>query len=360
MFRLVRPEPALLSAFGGGKRLATRPLYARDANFDDAFDDDTLFFDAFREASGDKIVLVGPALFNVADGLKAMRARALPSGQSCRFSILELDRHTRVVVDAPAGAKALAFEGPLGAFEVVVQENFAAAFTGTRLLFTKSKNNAIEWILDWIRFHRDLHGVDAALIYDNNSTDYDSETLLDALRGVSGLKSAFVVQWPFKFGPQGAFEGFWDSDFCEYGALEHARWRFAPYAQGAMNADIDELLVSVNGQSIFDALARSRLGVMRYPGHWVVGVEGDPCLPPEQLRRHVDYHIALKPEYARRFGLFAYDRLRCPPKWTVAPARCPPRAQWKNSYDRALAEWAGSQPELLVPPLPRDRRQLEI
>ena len=145
-----------------------------------------------------------------------------------------------------------------------------------------------------------------------------------------------VVDWPFKFGPQGTLEGFWDSDFCEYGILEHARWRFAPESAGVMNADIDELLVSSGGGGVFDALARSRLGIVRYPGRWVVGVEGDSPVEPTRGRRHLEYHIALKPDFVYRFGLIRRDRLRCPPKWTVAPRRCPVSAQWKT---HTIAGW---------------------
>jgi hypothetical protein len=303
---------------------------ARDPGFDEAFDDDTLFFDGFYDRSLDKIVIVGPALFNLASSLKLTHVRARPSGESCRFQVREFDRHVRVVVDAPAGTHALAFTGPLGAFELILQVSMAEPFAGTHMLATMSRNNDIVWIMDWVRYHRDRHGADAVLIYDNKTTNYDSSTMLEALRCVGGLKAAMVVNWPFKYGPQGTLEGFWDSDFCQYGMLEHARWRFAPEAAGVMNADIDELLVSSGREGVFDALARSRFGIVRYPGRWVVGVEGDPQVEPARVRRHLDYHIALKPDYIYRFGLMRRDRLRCSPKWTVAPRRCPVTAQWKT------------------------------
>ena len=190
VFRLVKPMPVLLSDFGGPSRVATRPVSARDPGFDEAFDDDTLFFDGFYVRSLDKIVLVGPALFNLASSLRFMHLRARPSGESCRFQVLEFDRHVRVVVDAPAGTHALAFTGPLGVFELRLQMSMAGPFAGTRMLITKSRNNDIAWIMDWIRYHRDRHGADAVLIYDNRTTNYDSSTMLEALRCVGGLKAA--------------------------------------------------------------------------------------------------------------------------------------------------------------------------
>ena len=334
-FRIVHPAPVLLSAFSGPQRLPVRPPALRGEGFEAAFDDDTLFYDVFRVPGSGKVLALGPALFNLADGLRAARVRAIPWGETCPFEVHEFDRHVRVVISAPPAASSLSFEGPLGAFEMEIQDSFADALAGARLLTAKSRDNSLEWIQDWIRYHRDLHGVDAVLIHDNHSTVYDIETLMGALSAVQGLRAAIVVDWPFKFGPQGTFEGLWDSDFCEYGALEHARWRFAPRVQGVINADIDELLVSSSGRSVFDALARSRLGIVRYPGRWVVGVEGDP-VHAGRLRRHSDYHIALKPEYQRRFFVLQRDRLRCPPKWTVDPSRCPARAQWKS---HGVARW---------------------
>jgi hypothetical protein len=62
------------------------------------------------------------------------------------------------------------------------------------------------------------------------------------------------MEWPFKYGPQGANSwDHWDSDFCQLGAWEHARWRFLQNARSAMNSDIDELVLSKSGQSVFEA-----------------------------------------------------------------------------------------------------------
>ena len=85
----------------------------------------------------------GPALFNLAAAFKAARVRALPSGETCAFEVQEFDRHLRVVVSAPTEACALRFEGPLGAFEAEIQDGFADAMAGARLLVAKSKDNAL-------------------------------------------------------------------------------------------------------------------------------------------------------------------------------------------------------------------------
>ena len=47
-----------------------------------------------------------------------------------------------------------------------------------------------------MRFHRDLHVADAVLLYDNGSTIYTVETLLQEMNQVSGYSSICVVSWP--------------------------------------------------------------------------------------------------------------------------------------------------------------------
>src|SRR5665213_36842 len=76
---------------------------------------------------------------------------------------------------------------------------------------------------------------------------------------------AKVLCGPFKYGPQSTLaQGLWDSDFYQLGAWEHARWRFLTQARSAMNTDIDELVVSARGRSVFEAAERSLFGIARY------------------------------------------------------------------------------------------------
>jgi hypothetical protein len=219
----------------------------------------------------------------------------------------------------------------MGDFDVTVSERMTKLFEKRRVIFTMSKNNPIDWILDWARFNRDIHGADAVLIYDNNSTDYDSAALSRALSGVGGIVRSLVVEWPFKYGPQGIdINRFWDSDFCQLGAWEHARWGFLQDAKCVMNSDIDELVLSLPGNSVFERAETSFFGLVRYYGRWVVGIaDRSPDRVSSRLARHRDYTIRLR-ESMRRSKLFLKrDANRCQPKWTLAPQRCPPGAQWK-------------------------------
>ncbi len=101
-----------------------------------------------------------------------MRVVALPSHEPCSFELRHLDRHMQMWLEAPPGTEKLRFSGPLGTFEVLVGEPAISPFRDCRVIFTLSRDNELDWIRDWVRFNRDVHGADAVLLYDNRSTLY--------------------------------------------------------------------------------------------------------------------------------------------------------------------------------------------
>jgi hypothetical protein len=327
---VLAPNPVLLDSFTTIRRIPTRPTAFRDANFDREFDDSTLFFDAFHVRDRACVVLLGPPFFNLAPAMAAMKISAWPSGESCSFECKRRDRNVQIWVAAPTDTARLHIRCPLGAFDVVVGEDFGQDFEGLRTIFTMSRNNQLEWILDWARYNRDIHGAQAILLYDNNSDAYTGKDVLEALSNLGGFERIRVVSWPFKFGPQGLDRTrFWDSDFCQFGAWEHMRWRFTRRARSVMNSDIDELVVTRSGKSVFELAETSRTGILRYHGRWVIGVEGAAPRPaPDRLRRHRDYTHVLKETLTRSRLLLSRDANRCVPKWTLTPNKCPDWAQW--------------------------------
>jgi hypothetical protein len=180
-----------------------------------------------------------------------------------------------------------------------------------------------------MRFHRDLHSADAVLLYDNGSTRYTVASLLNGMKQVSGFRAISVVEWPYKYGPQGIGRGTWDSAFCQDGALEDARWRFLGDAYAVLSCDIDELVLSDAG-SVFDRAAAAREGCVRFSGRWV-----NAQAPPLQSRkdaeqtvpRHRESTDQLLPQW--RWKTFRpKDVNLCPAKWAGVPKRCPQNAQW--------------------------------
>jgi hypothetical protein len=331
-----RTSAVSLSDFTGARREATRPLQFRGESFERDFDSTTLFYDAARVGDSG-VALFAPPFLNLSSAVAATSFSC--AGRRYAARARRLDRHAQLWLDIPANSGPIRAEGPLGRFEFLPSPSQSWLFRDCRVIFTMSKNNPIEWIVDWVKFNRDVHGADAVLIYDNGSSAYDSTALSAALRSIPGLQRSVVVVWPFKYGPQGTniFDN-WDSDFCQLGAWEHARWRFLQEARSAMNSDIDELVLSQSGRSVFDAAERSRSGLVRYGGRWIIGIEdgagGDASATP----RHTDFSVFMPPDYRFSRSLLRRDMNECPAKWTIVPRRCPPHAQWH--VHRILGWWA--------------------
>lgn len=326
---VLRPVATSLPAFSAARREPPRPVEAREPDYLDKFDAETLFYDAFMGSRG-RIVLLGPPFLNLKPALEQARITALPSGLDCPFEIRELDRHGQVHVTAPDGTDRLVLNASFGTVEIAVQPSEVDIFAGRRVMFTQSRNNDIAWILDWVRFSRDIHGADAVLIYDNGSTRYSPDDLAAALAGLEGIAAVRVVDWPYKFGPQGwDATRWWDSDFGQHGVWEHGRRRFLEAAAGVQCSDIDEFILPMGGRSLFAAAEASRTGVLRYTGRWVIGLDGAEPPPARPGRRHKDYTVTRRERPVRKFGVLTVDGDRCPPKWTLVPHRIPDGQQWK-------------------------------
>jgi hypothetical protein len=320
-----RTSAVSLSDFTATRREATRSLQFRGENFDRDFDSTTLFYDA-AQVGDSRVALFAPPFLNLS---RAVAATTFSSGgRHYAARQRRLDRHAQLWLDIPAGNGPIKSEGPLGRFEFLPSANENRLFRDCRVIFTMSKDNPIEWITDWVRFNRDVHGANAVLLYDNGSSAYDSATLSAALRSIDGLQRSVVVEWPFKYGPQGINSwDHWDSDFCQLGAWEHARWRFLQDAQSVMNSDIDELVLSQTGRSVFEAAESSRSGLVRYRGRWIIGIDNgadDTVAAP----RHTDFSVFMPPDYRFSRSLMWRDMNECPAKWTLVPGKCPVHAQW--------------------------------
>ncbi len=273
------PDDALL------RRDPPRPPELRPPGYAEQFDDRTLFYDIFW--CDDAVRLVGPPLRNLEavalDGLAA-------SGRSEKVKTTQLAHVQRTTITG-IHRTAMTIDLPLegSRCSATIGSDLAQLFKERKVLLTVSKNNDLAWVQDWIKFHARYHGVDAVLIYDNGSTSYSLDQLQSAIEQVDDIELAAIVSWPFKYGPQG-FDNTapgskgaqqqngpdlpWDSNYCQYGALEHAKWRLLRHAAGVINADVDELVLTPPGTTIFDYVRRSRGGVLQYPGIWI---EADFC-----------------------------------------------------------------------------------
>ncbi|MGH9808072.1 MAG: hypothetical protein ACRD9W_12585, partial [Terriglobia bacterium] len=95
--------------------------------------------------------------------------------------------------------------------------------------------------------------------------------------------------------------------------LEHAHLRFLASAEAVINADVDELIVTSDRESIFDIVARSKTGYLRYEG---IAVENATEQNDGMDIRHSHYvYNETTPRVTNA-------------KWTVDPSRCHPHSQW--------------------------------
>ena len=169
-----------------------------------------------------------------------------------------------------------------------------------------------------MQFHARNHGANAVLIYDNASTKYAGEDLERSLKEALPGFEINVVHWPYKFGPQGFKGGWWDSNFCQAGAFQDARFRFLDSASSVLNCDIDEFVVSEKGESIFDITEKSRNGCTMFNGRWISNVT-------------VGTHPDLNSLSDFRHGYFRYltrTEPACPKKWCIVPRRCKLEECW--------------------------------
>jgi Glycosyltransferase family 92 len=322
----------ILPADAGYRRESVRPIRRRQANFEAQFDAHTVFYDCFR-VTKTQVMLIAPPLNRFEGVLGSLSIHSLPTGSECRYEVGHqfttgfANRQThnlcRLVVEVPQDDTCLHLQSTAGDTVLEIRPNGCEVFRGRRVLFTLSKNNHPTWICDWMRFYRDLHGADAVLLYDNDSTAYTASSLLETMKQVSGFRVISVFAWPYKYGPQGVGWGTWDSAFSQDGAMEDARWRYLAYAHSVLNSDVDELALS-DQESLFDVAARSTSGCVRFPGRWVNNNNND-CA--EVVPRHRESTRQLLPQW-RWKGFRPKDIRLCPTKWAVAPDRCPANAHW--------------------------------
>ncbi|MFJ2617865.1 polysaccharide pyruvyl transferase family protein [Glutamicibacter sp. NPDC087344] len=317
---IVTLSPLTLEPGNSVFRKPPRPINQQQPDYLEKFDSQTIFYDAFHD--GENIRFSGPPLLNLAEyvGPENFQSGHRPpiEGKFC-----DLDRTQSSWIRFDHRTNDVLFTGLGIQHKLSIGESFLDVMTSRNVLVTKSKNNDLEWIRDWIKFHVEVQEINAVLLYDNSSSDYDSLALMDMMRKIEGLEVGVVVEWPFKFGPQGGnWEGMnnapWDSDFTEYSILEHARHRFLKKANLVISADIDELVMSNGGQSVLHIIDELQTGGIAYSGRWINNVLIDENLNSSGTTS---------------FGSFGYFDPREAPttqKWSILPRLTTTASQWKT------------------------------
>jgi hypothetical protein len=165
------------------RREPSRPLERRDGSFDAL----TLFYDAFRHPVDGTVLLVGPELRNLHAAVEQMEVTSTADGRRGTLNVIDQNRLARVTLAGLDGAERLRIAVVPGhSRDLAVQPNHADLFAGLRLLMTASKDNDLDWIAEWARFHRNAHGAEAVLFYDNGSSRYRLGDIAETLtRGLA-------------------------------------------------------------------------------------------------------------------------------------------------------------------------------
>ncbi|RJY09899.1 hypothetical protein [Aurantiacibacter aquimixticola] len=300
-------------------RDAPRPPELRSALYAERFDWKTLFYDVYR--CGRHVVLQGPPFLNLlgelrqSDFFNEALGGWLPAAH-------HYGRKKRGEIWLRSDATRIAFDSPLGRFDLGVQPSHHDRFAGKRMLLTLSKDNEVRWIVDWARFHRRLHGADALLFYDNGSSLYEPGELQARLSEALPAMDVLVLSWPYPYGPQAgpnwAVDGVepdWDSDFCQVGVLQHARFRFLQKARSVMHNDVDELVIAHRGRSVFTAAEASRTGMVKFDGRWI-SVHAENGVDPAHSR-HADFRHDEGAQVENS-----------PPKWCLRPSAFSRSVSW--------------------------------
>lgn len=307
------------------------PNRARPVPFLQNFETRALVYDAFWHADGRRVLLVGPPPMNLWPQIRAARYLALPSRTplTARYhrsistmitELLNVPADTSEVVMSLAGAE----------FALPVQPSSAAELAGRKVLFTMSKDNDLAWIREWAHYHAAVQKADAIVFFDNGSSAYAAAEIESTLLGVGGINKVAVLSLPYTYGAtdMAVLNNPYYTLFLQVSAMSTALRRYAPKAAGLLNCDIDELVATPKGTTIFDLVGASRKGLVVMNGQWV---EPFADRPSGQVATHRDFQFRLRD---------AALRVSRPKKWALAPTR-----PWLDSLDvYPYMHWIAGRP----------------
>ncbi|GLQ53408.1 hypothetical protein [Devosia nitrariae] len=312
----VMPRPHLNSLFlpqdSSLRRGFISPNVPREAQFLAHFEDRCIFYDVFWDEAGKRILLHGPPPVNLAQHYRNARYTARPSGTRLRARGHHSQKVHIYSLAAPAGTTHLEVEFAGMTFTVPVGANYSSWFEGQNLLATVSKNNDLQWIADWARFHVVNQGASAVLLFDNASDRYAPADIEATLVAVNGLDKICVVPAPFAYQrPDNALPDnrFW-AHFLQPSLFTNMFRRYAARASGILDCDIDELAVPLTDETVFETARASRSGTVYFRNRWIEPVPVKPR--PDGVYRHRDFCLAKADDDVTRGGTT---------KWAMAPDR---------------------------------------
>lgn len=265
---------------------------------------------------------VDPTALRLSSGASLAEPGAINRTMQIRCNTLP-DQATLVVDGAP--------------LEIAVTPHQQAVFAGTNALMGVRNGEPAETVLDWLRFHVERHGTNAAVILDRAQPGTDAEfaeTLRAGVAEIAGLTVVALVRCDHPLGKAGhppeahplsvseapgkdrmtrPAPSSWDAPLGAAGIFEILRHRFLDQARAVAHLDVHDLLVLDDGHSVFDLCVDASSGL--------IPLLGRHCFPwrvrPGQ-RPHFGDHICIQ-----------FDAPAGRRRWCIAPGVAPKNVVWR-------------------------------
>lgn len=200
--------------------------------FDETYDFDTLFSGVVRFE--DMVIFIAPPFLNLKEHI-INNVTVTGGDKEVELIFHELDRCSVAIAQVDRKVKTLYFDE----VEVPIEDNLCEKFAGKNVLFTMFKNDSLESVDHWIKYHNKVCGIEGFVLFNNNSDTYTSQEAQDYLK--SDDYDVEIVDWPMRWGVVGPP---WDSDFCKIVSLQYLKYKFCFNAKSLLNLDVDEYFCS--------------------------------------------------------------------------------------------------------------------
>ncbi|GAA0285420.1 glycosyltransferase family 2 protein [Rhodovulum strictum] len=181
-------------------------------------------------------------------------------------------------------------------------------FAGLNTLVAVRNGESAAQIAEWLDYHVQDHGAEAALILDRSPGDNDFDAALARkTAAIPGLRRLVLVD-PDRPPPDP--QGATPDEGPVYEWLRHA---FLDEARAVANLDLCDLLAPAPGASIFDRAAAAPAGMILLTGRHAF-----PWRPRDPAKPGFADHVCV-----------AFDRPQDARRWCVAPVKCGPDTIWR-------------------------------
>ncbi len=218
----------------------------------------TIFYDVFFDYRQSRLIGLGPRLFNLAREILPLYVRV--NGEKIKYRFFEekncffflSDRlyvpHDQVM-KVEFNFKKFTYIAKVSSNDPRIATTFNSKPNKVSIS-TLSRNNRVEWVTDWIKWHFRLHNIKRVVLYDNCSAN--RTRLIRVLAELNDMVEIILVYWDFPYGVS-------PFDFTQQGSLNHNRLRFCVEKGYCINLDIDEYLVR-SGKTCISEYLDSNLG----------------------------------------------------------------------------------------------------